>query len=86
MQEEVILIYCTSNMIMVCHSDVRYLRNPNARSRDRGHFFLANDNRNSQNNGVILTMAKIIKHKMSLAMEEELGSMYINTKEALHIH
>ena len=37
------------------------------------------------NNGAILTIATIIKAVMSSAAEAELGAIFINTKEAVHL-
>jgi hypothetical protein len=44
-----------------------------------------NDNEFSPNNGAILTVATIIKAVMSLAVEAELGALYINANEAAYI-
>ncbi len=40
-QEEVILIYNASKMVLAAHSNASYLSKPNARSRAGGHFFLS---------------------------------------------
>ena len=84
-QEDAILTYQASNMVLVVHSDASYLRKREARSRAGGHFPLSRDNPNSPNNGAILTVAQIIKAVMSLAEEAELVALYINSKEAIHI-
>ena len=42
-QEDAVLTYHASDMILAVHSDAGYLNKPNARSRAGGHFFLSND-------------------------------------------
>ena len=48
-------------------------------------FSYQNNEKFPPNNGAILTIAKIIKAVMSLAAEAELGTLYINAKEAIHL-
>jgi hypothetical protein len=68
-QEEAVLTYNKSNMILAVHSDASYLSEPKARSRAGGHFFLSYDTNNPPNNGAILNVAHIIKNVMSSATE-----------------
>ena len=84
-QEEAILTYRASDMILAVHSDAGYLSEPQARSRVGGHFFLSNNMPYPPNNGAILNVAQIIKAVMSSAAEAELGGLYINAKEAIYI-
>ncbi|EJK68827.1 hypothetical protein THAOC_09958 [Thalassiosira oceanica] len=84
-QEEAILTYSASDMILAVHSDAGYLNEPNARSRAGGHFFLSTDVLHPPNNGAILSIAKIIKNVMSSAAEAELGALYIMAREAIWI-
>ena len=84
-QEEAILTYKASDMILAVHSDAGYLNEPNARSRAGGHFFLSNNDPSPPNNGAILNVAQIIKSVMSSAAEAELGALYINAREAVYI-
>jgi hypothetical protein len=72
-------------MILAIHSDVGYLNESKARSRAGGHFFLSSDVQNPPNNGAILTIAQIIDAVMSSAAEAELGALFINAKEAVHM-
>jgi hypothetical protein len=44
-----------------------------------------NDEKIPPNNGTILTIATIIKAVMSSAAEAELGAIFINAKEAVHL-
>ena len=84
-QEEAILTYNKSDMILAIHSDASYLSEPKARSRAGGHFFLSYDTANPPNNGAILNIAHIIKHVMSSATEAELAALYIMAREAVYI-
>ena len=84
-QEEAILTYSASEMVLAVHSDAGYLNEPNARSRAGGHFFLSNHAAHPPNNGAILNLAQIIKNVMSSATEAELGALFITTREAVYI-
>ena len=84
-QEEAVLTYSASDMVLAVHSDASYLSEPNARSRAGGHFFLSSDTVHPPNNGAILTIAKVIKNVMSSAAEAELGALYIMAREAVYI-
>ncbi len=84
-QEEAILTYNTSDMILAVHSNASYLSEPKACSRAGGHFFLSSDTQLLANNGAILNIAHIIKNIMSLATEAELAALYIMSREAVYI-
>ena len=84
-QEEAILTYSASNMVLAVHSDAGYLNESNARSRAGGHFFLSDHSVYPPNNGAILNVAQIIKNVMSSAAEAELGGLYICAREAVYI-
>ena len=84
-QEEAVLTYNASEMILGSHSDASYLCEPKARSRAGGHFFLSNNDPFPPNNGAILNIAQIIKNVMTSAAEAELAGLYINAKEAIYI-
>ena len=84
-QEEAIITYSASDMILAAHSDAGYLNEPQARSRAGGHFFLSNDVTIPQNNGAVLNIAQIIKNVMSSAAEAELGALYIIAREAVYM-
>jgi hypothetical protein len=84
-QEEAVITYNASDMILAGHSDASYLSEPQARSRAGGHFFLSNNAEIPPNNGAILNIAHIIKHVMSSATEAELAGLYIMAREAVYI-
>ena len=84
-QEEAVLTYSASEMVLAVHSDAGYLNEPKARSRAGGHFFLSNNNDIPPNNGAVLNIAHIIKHVMSSATEAEMAALYIMAREAVYI-
>ena len=52
-------------MILAMHSGGSYLSEPESKIRAAGHFYLSKLNKETFNNGAILTLAKIIKHVMT---------------------
>jgi hypothetical protein len=84
-QEDAVLKYNASNMILAVHSDTSYLSKPKAHSRAGGHFSLPSDTPIPPNNGAVLNIAHIIKHVMSSATEAELVGLYIMAREAVYI-
>ena len=84
-QEDAVITYKASDMVLAAHSDAGYLNEAGARSRAGGHFFLSTNEEIPPNNGSILNVAQIIKAVMSSAAEAELGALYINAREAVHI-
>jgi hypothetical protein len=84
-QEDAVITYQASEMILAAHSDASYLNEPKARSRAGGHFFLSTSADIPPNNGAILNLAHIIKHVMASATEAELAALYIVAREAVYI-
>ena len=84
-QEDPVLTYRASEMILAAHSDASYLSEPKARSRAGGHIFLSENVADPPNNGAILTIAQLIKNVMSSASEAELAALYIVAKECVYI-
>jgi hypothetical protein len=84
-QEEAIITYKASDMILSVHSDAGYCNKKKARSRAGGHFYLSNNNPTPPNNGAILTVATTMKNVMSSAVEAELGALYLNAKETVYL-
>jgi hypothetical protein len=72
-------------MVLAIHSNSGYLNESKAQSRAGGHFFMSSNLQNPQNNGAVLTIAHIIDAVMSSAAEAELGALFINAKEAVHM-
>ena len=84
-QEDAVITYRKSDMVLAIHSDASYLSEPKARSRAGGHFFMSEDDTDPKDNGAVHTVAKIIKAVMSSAAEAELGGLFINAKTAVPI-
>ncbi len=84
-QEDAVLSYHASDMVLAVHSDASYLSEPEAHSRAGGHFFLSSDTTIPPNNGAVLNIAHIIKNVMSSATEAELAGLYIMAREAVYI-
>jgi hypothetical protein len=76
-QEDAVLTYNASNMILAVHNNESYLSKPKAQSQAWGHFFLSSNTPIPPNNGAVLNIAHIIKHIMSSAAEAELAGLYI---------
>jgi hypothetical protein len=83
--KEAVLSYHASDMILAIHSDAGYLNETKAQSRAGGHFSLSSDVQNPPNNGAVLTIAQIIDVVMLAVAEAELGALFINAKEAMHM-
>eukprot|EP00804_Cyclotella_cryptica_P023112 CCRYP_000353-RD/>CCRYP_000353-RD protein AED:0.34 eAED:0.30 QI:0/0/0/1/0/0/2/0/454 len=84
-QDDAVITYSASDMVLAVHSDASYLSEPKARSRAAGHFFLSTAAAASPNNGANLNIAHIIKHVMASATEAELAALYIVAREAVYI-
>ena len=82
-QEEAILTYKASKMVLATHSNASYLSEAKARSRASGHMFLATDGKIPKNNGAVLNISQIIRAVLSSAAEAELGALFINAKAAV---
>jgi hypothetical protein len=85
MQEDAVLSYHASNMVLAVHSNASYLSEPKARSQVGGQFFLSSDTTVPPNTGAILNIARIIKRVMSSATEAEHAGLYIMVHKAIYI-
>ena len=84
-QEDIVLSYHASDMVLAVHSNASYLSKPKACSRAGGHFFLSSDTTVSPNNGAALNIAHIIKNLMSSATKAELAGLCIMARKAVYI-
>ena len=84
-QDEAILTYKASDMVLAIHSDASYLSEPKARSRAGGHMFMSANDDIPTNNGAVLNISQIIRAIMSSAAEAELGALFLNAKTAVSI-
>jgi hypothetical protein len=58
-QNEAVLTYKASDMVLAIHSNTSYLSEPKARSRAGGHMFMAGRDDISTNNGAVLNILQI---------------------------
>ena len=84
-QEDAVLPYHASNMVLAAYGDAGYNNMPQARSRTGGNFFLSNDEDIPPPNGATMNISQIIKAVMSSTTEAELGALFIITKESVYI-
>ncbi len=84
-QEEAIITYNKSKMILVVHSNAGYCNKKKSCSQAGGCFFLSNKDKFPPNNGAIFTNATLIKAVMAWAAEAELGALYLNAKEVVYL-
>ena len=82
-QEQAVLTYEESDMVLAVHSDASYLGESKARSRAGGLFSCPRMSLSPPNNGSVLNIAEIMKTIMSSEAEAEIGAMYVNACEAV---
>jgi hypothetical protein len=82
-QEDAILTYKASNMVLAIHSDASYLSQPKARSQAGEHMFMAGKEEIPTNNGAVLNITQIIKALMPSTAEAKLSALFINAKMAV---
>jgi hypothetical protein len=85
-QDDAILAYHASNMVLAIHSNASYLSKPKSCSRAGGHMFTAGKDNIPFNNGAVLNILQIIRAVMSSAAEAELGVLFIKAKTAVSMH
>jgi hypothetical protein len=83
MQEDAILTYHASNIVLAIHSNASYLSEPKSCIRAGGHIFMARKDNILFNNGAVLNILQIIGAVMSSAAEAELGALFIDAKTAV---
>ncbi len=84
-QEDAVLSYHASDMVLAVHSNASYLSKPKACSRAGGHFVLSSNTTVPPNNWAVLNIAHIIKNVTSSATKAELAGLYIMAREAAYI-
>jgi hypothetical protein len=70
-QEDAIITYQASNMILTIQSDASYLSEPKARSRAGGHMFMAGTEDILINNGAVLNILQVIRAVMSYRLQRQ---------------
>ncbi len=76
-QEDAILTYRASNIVLAIHSDASYLSEPKSCSCMGGHMFMAGKDNIPFNIGTVLNILQIIWAVMSSVAEAELGALFI---------
>jgi hypothetical protein len=82
-QEDTVITYQASDMVLAIHSNALYLSEPKSHSHAGGHMFMAGKDEIPINNGAILNISQIIRAVMSSVAEAELGALFINAKTAV---
>jgi hypothetical protein len=85
MQEDTVLSYHASNMVLAVHSNPSYLSEQKVCSRAGGHFFLSRNTTVPPKNGAIMNIAHIIKNVMYSGTKAELAGLYIMACKAIYI-
>ena len=89
MHLDAIIRYKQSKKNISIHSDVSYLSEPKALSRECGHFFLTNKPKRGQpmvNNGSVHVISTIIRNVMSSASKAKIVTLYLNAKDGVDIN
>ena len=85
-QEEAVITYHASDMVLAMHSDARYLNEQKfCIVRWERNFYLSSDVPYTPINGTVLNIAKVLDTVMSSAAEAELGVLFSNAQEAVHL-
>ena len=82
-QDEAILTFRVSDMVLAILSNVSYLSKPKACSRAGGHMFMSANDDIPANNRAVLNISQIICAVMSSTAEAKLGALLINAKTAV---
>ncbi len=77
-QEDAILTYRASDMVLAIYSNASYLSKPKSCSCAGGHMFMAGKDGVPFNIGGILNILQMIRAVMSSTAEAELGGLFIN--------
>ena len=80
--QEPMIIYRESDMILTIDSDAAYLVAPKARSRAAGYFYLRNKYEKLFD-GAVYVIAKVIERVMGSAAEAECGGLDMNEQESI---
>jgi hypothetical protein len=82
---DAIVLFYKSDMILQGHSGASYLSAPKAHSQAAGYWFLGSlpqDGKPIRLNDAILVLCTLLKFVASAAAEAELGTLFLNAKEA----
>ena len=82
-QEEAVVKYTKSDMVLHAHRDASYLSKPKAQSCVDRHHFLGSNHNNCQNNRPVNTVSTILKQVMASEAEAEISTLFINARTSL---
>jgi hypothetical protein len=77
------IVYRSSDMILCAHADAGFLNETNSCSRAGAHIFLSENDPFPRFNGVVLSIAQIIKFVMASSAESELAALYVTAREMI---
>jgi hypothetical protein len=77
------IVYCASNMILCAHADAGFLNESQSCSRAGAHIFLSENDPFPCFNGVVLSIAQIIKFVMASAAESKLAALFITARKMI---
>ena len=79
-QEESIITFNASGMVLAIQYDASYLSEINAHSRAGGHHLLSNEEEKTPNNGAVLKISKITRNVLSSTAEAEFRVLFFDAK------
>ena len=68
-------------MVLAAHADAGFMNESRARSRAGAHIFLSENEPKPKLNGLMLTIAQILKTVMASAEEAEMAALFITAKK-----
>ena len=77
------ILFRKSDMILAAHADAVFLNKSRDRSIAGAHIFLSENKPKQKINGIILTIAQIIKTVMASAVESEMAALFITAKKMI---
>ena len=75
--------YRANHMMLAAHSDTSFNNESRSRSRACAHIFLSENNVILRWNGLLLTIAQIMKYMVSLAAEAEMTALFLTAKKEM---
>ena len=75
------IVYRSSNMVLVAHSDAGFANKTKTRSRAGAHLFLSENKSIPRWNGPVLAITQIMKYAVSSATEAEMTALFLTAKD-----
>ena len=77
------ILFRKNDMILVTHADTGFINESRAISRAGAHIFLSENEPKPKLNGLVLTIAQIIKTVMASSAEAEMAALYTTAKKMI---